>query len=33
NNDTLKTEYVLIGTMLSFGLAIGLGIIINLIKI
>ncbi len=33
NNDTLKTEYVLIGTMLSFGIAIGLGIIINLIKI
>jgi len=31
NNDTLKTEYVLIGTMLSFGIAIVLGIIINLI--
>jgi hypothetical protein len=33
NNDTLKTEYVLIGTMLSFGIAIGLGIIIKFIKI
>lgn len=29
NNETLKTEYVLIGTMLSFGIAIIAGIIIN----
>ena len=29
-DETLKTEYVLIGTMLSFGLAIAVGIIINL---
>lgn len=28
---TLKTEYVLIGTMLSFGIAVALGIIINLL--
>lgn len=31
NEDSLKTEYVLIGTMLSFGIAIALGIIINLL--
>ena len=31
DDHTLKTEYVLIGTMLSFGIAIGMGIIINLI--
>lgn len=30
DDNTLKTEYVLIGTMLSFGMAILLGIIINL---
>ncbi|MBT0608426.1 DUF3307 domain-containing protein [Aequorivita echinoideorum] len=30
NNETLKTEYVLIGTMLSFGIAVITGIIINL---
>ncbi len=30
NNETLKTEYVLIGTMLSFGIAVIAGIIINL---
>ncbi len=30
-NNTLKTEYVLIGTMLSFGIAVVLGVIINLI--
>lgn len=30
NNETLKTEYVLIGTMLSFGIAVVAGIIINL---
>ncbi|MCB0451530.1 MAG: DUF3307 domain-containing protein [Aequorivita sp.] len=29
NNETLKTEYVLIGTMLSFGIAVIAGIIIN----
>lgn len=29
NNETLKTEYVLIGTMLSFGIAVIVGIIIN----
>lgn len=29
NNETLKTEYVLIGTMLSFGIAVITGIIIN----
>jgi hypothetical protein len=29
NDDTLKTEYVLIGTMLSFGIAVGLGIIVT----
>ncbi|MCD6113176.1 MAG: DUF3307 domain-containing protein [Bacteroidales bacterium] len=33
DDNTVKTEYVLVGTMLSFGLAIALGIIINLIKI
>ena len=31
NDDVLKTEYVLIGTMLSFGISIALGVIINLI--
>ena len=30
DDSTLKTEYVLIGTMLSFGIAIAIGIIINL---
>ncbi|MEX0811879.1 MAG: DUF3307 domain-containing protein [Chitinophagales bacterium] len=30
DSDTLKTEYVLIGTMLSFGIAIIAGVIINL---
>ena len=30
DDNTIKTEYVLIGTMLSFGIAIALGIIINL---
>ncbi len=30
NTETLKTEYVLIGTMLSFGIAVIAGIIINL---
>ncbi len=30
NNETLKTEYVLIGTMLSFGIAVITGIITNL---
>ncbi|MEM0517040.1 MULTISPECIES: DUF3307 domain-containing protein [Aequorivita] len=30
NNETLKTEYVLIGTMLSFGIAVIAGIVINL---
>lgn len=30
NDETLKTEYVLIGTMLSFGIAVMAGIIINL---
>ncbi|MDN3724069.1 DUF3307 domain-containing protein [Aequorivita sp. SDUM287046] len=30
NNETLKTEYVLIGTMLSFGIAVIAGILINL---
>lgn len=30
DGNTIKTEYVLIGTMLSFGIAIALGIIINL---
>jgi len=29
DDNTIKTEYVLIGTMLSFGIAIALGIIIN----
>ncbi|MGB3345357.1 MAG: DUF3307 domain-containing protein [Aequorivita sp.] len=29
NDETLKTEYVLIGTMLSFGIAVAAGIIIN----
>jgi hypothetical protein len=29
NNETLKTEYVLIGTMLSFGIAVIAGIVIN----
>lgn len=29
NDETLKTEYVLIGTMLSFGIAVVTGIIIN----
>jgi len=33
DDNTVKTEYVLVGTMLSFGIAIALGIIINLIKI
>ncbi len=32
NDETLKTEYVLIGTMLSFGIAVIAGIIINAIK-
>lgn len=31
NNETLKTEYVLIGTLLSFGIAVIVGIIINLL--
>lgn len=31
NDETLKTEYVLIGTMLSFGIAVIAGIVINLI--
>ena len=30
DDDTIKTEYVLIGTMLSFGIAVVLGIIILL---
>ncbi|MAP80882.1 MAG: hypothetical protein CL526_07315 [Aequorivita sp.] len=30
NNETLKTEYVLIGTLLSFGIAVIVGIVINL---
>ena len=30
-DDTLKTEYVLIGTMLSFGMALMVGVIINLL--
>ncbi|MGO3184059.1 MAG: DUF3307 domain-containing protein [Aequorivita sp.] len=30
NDETLKTEYVLIGTMLSFGIAVIAGIVINL---
>ena len=30
DDNTIKTEYVLIGTMLSFGIAIALGIVINL---
>ncbi|MDD2375631.1 MAG: DUF3307 domain-containing protein [Eubacteriales bacterium] len=30
DDNTIKTEYVLIGTMLSFGIAIALGILINL---
>ena len=30
NEETLKTEYVLIGTMLSFGIAVIAGIVINL---
>ncbi len=30
NDETLKTEYVLIGTMLSFGIAVIAGILINL---
>ena len=30
DDDTIKTEYVLVGTMLSFGIAIVLGIMINL---
>ena len=29
NDETLKTEYVLIGTMLSFGIAVAAGILIN----
>jgi len=29
DTETLKTEYVLIGTMLSFGVAVLLGILIN----
>lgn len=29
NNETLKTEYVLIGTMLSFGIAVIAGIVLN----
>ena len=33
NDDALKTEYVLIGTMLSFGIAIALGIAINLLEV
>lgn len=32
DGDTIKTEYVLIGTMLSFGIAIFLGILIGMIK-
>lgn len=31
NDDTLKTEYVLIGTMLSFGIAVALGISVSYI--
>jgi hypothetical protein len=31
-NGTQKSEYVLIGTLLSFGIAASLGIFINLIK-
>ncbi|MAN59911.1 MAG: hypothetical protein CMC08_08780 [Flavobacteriaceae bacterium] len=31
SDDTLKTEYVLIGTMLSFGIAVALGILVKLI--
>lgn len=31
DDDTLRTEYVVVGTMLSFGLAIGLGILIILL--
>jgi hypothetical protein len=30
DDNTLKTEYVLIGTMLSFGIAIACGLLINL---
>jgi hypothetical protein len=33
DDNTVKAEYVLVGTMLSFGIAIGLGIIINLFPI
>ena len=29
DDDTLKTEYVLIGTMLSFGMAVVIGILIH----
>jgi hypothetical protein len=29
DNSTIKTEYVLIGTMLSFGIAIAIGVLIN----
>lgn len=32
DDSALKTEYVLIGTMLSFGIAIAVGIIVNLIR-
>jgi hypothetical protein len=31
DDNTIKTEYVLVGTMLSFGIAIALGIFINLV--
>ncbi|OQX76647.1 MAG: hypothetical protein B6D61_08460 [Bacteroidetes bacterium 4484_249] len=31
NDDVQKTEYVLIGTMLSFGIAIALGVIVNIV--
>ena len=31
DDETIKTEYVLIGTMLSFGIAVGIGITISLI--
>lgn len=33
DDSTLKTEYVLIGTMLSFGIAVALGVIINIILV
>jgi hypothetical protein len=32
-DETLKTEYVLIGTMLSFGIAIAIGVFISQVKL